>query len=40
MAMRWSGAFYNVLLCWLEGGAKETPEAMADEFLRIVNGAD
>ena len=33
-----SGAFYNMLLCWLEGGAKETPEAMADEFLRIVNG--
>lgn len=35
-----SGAFYNMLLCWLEGGAKETPEAMADEFLRIVHGAD
>ncbi len=33
-----SGAFYNMLLCWLENGAKETPEAMADEFLRIVNG--
>ena len=32
-----SGAFYNMLLCWLEDGMKETPEAMADEFLRIVN---
>ena len=32
-----SGAFYHMLLCWLENGAKETPEAMADEFLRIVN---
>lgn len=32
----YAGAFYNVLLCWLEGGAKETPGAMADEFLRIV----
>lgn len=35
-----SGAFYNMLLCWLENGAKETPEAMADEFLRIVNGTN
>lgn len=33
----YSGAFYNMLLCWLEGGTKETPEAMADEFLRIAN---
>lgn len=32
-----SGAFYNMLLCWLEGGMREPPEAMADEFLRIVN---
>lgn len=32
-----SGAFYNMMLCWLEGGAKESPEDMADEFLRIVN---
>ena len=31
----YAGAFYNVMLCWLEGGMKETPEAMADEFLRI-----
>lgn len=31
----YSGAFYNMMLCWLEGGMKETPEAMADEFLRI-----
>lgn len=30
-----SGAFYNMMLCWLENGARETPEAMADEFLRI-----
>lgn len=34
----YAGAFYNVLLCWLEGGAKETPETMADEFLHIVTG--
>ena len=33
----YSGAFYNMMLCWLEGGAQETPEAMADEFLRILN---
>lgn len=32
-----SGAFYNMMLCWLENGTKETPEAMADEFLRIAN---
>lgn len=32
-----SGAFYNMMLCWLENGMKETPEAMADEFLRIAN---
>lgn len=30
-----AGAFYHMMLCWLESGAKETPEAMADEFLRI-----
>ena len=24
-----------MLLCWLESGMKETPEAMAEEFLRI-----
>ena len=34
----YSGAFYNMMLCWLEGGTRETPEAMADEFLRLVNG--
>lgn len=34
-----SGAFYNMMLCWLEHGAKETPEAMAREFMRIANGA-
>lgn len=32
-----AGAFYNMMLCWLEGGTRETPEAMADEFLRIMN---
>lgn len=32
-----AGAFYNMMLCWLESGWKESPEAMADEFLRIVN---
>lgn len=32
-----SGAFYNMLLCWLESGTKETPEAMAEEFLRLAN---
>ncbi|MEG2533882.1 MAG: TetR/AcrR family transcriptional regulator [Gordonibacter sp.] len=30
-----TGAFYNMLVCWLEGGMREAPEAMADEFLRI-----
>ncbi|WP_087064857.1 TetR/AcrR family transcriptional regulator [Intestinibacillus massiliensis] len=34
-----SGAFYNMMLCWLESGTKETPEAMADEFLRIARSA-
>ena len=33
----YAGAFYNVLLCWLEGGMKETPEEMTEEFLRIIN---
>ena len=33
-----SGAFYNMMRCWLENGARETHEAMADEFLRIVSG--
>lgn len=32
-----AGAFYNMMLCWLEGGAKEPPEAMADAFMRIGN---
>ena len=34
-----SGAFYNMLLCWLESGMRESPEDMADEFLRIANHA-
>lgn len=33
----YAGAFYNILICWLDGGTQETPEAMADEFLRIIN---
>lgn len=33
----YSGAFYYMVLRWLEDGAKESPEAMADEFLRIAN---
>ena len=31
----YAGAFYNMMLSWLEGGMKETPEAMTEEFLRI-----
>ena len=34
-----AGAFYNMLVCWLESGMQETPEAMADEFLRIAAGS-
>ena len=34
----YAGAFYNMLVCWLEGGMRETPEALADEFLRIARG--
>ena len=34
-----AGAFYNMLICWLENGMKETAEDMADEFLRIANNA-
>lgn len=30
-----AGAFYNMMLCWLESGMKESPEEMAEEFLRI-----
>lgn len=33
----YSGAFYNMVIHWLEDGAKESPEDMADEFLRIAN---
>lgn len=35
MLYYYSGAFYNMMLCWLEAGTKETPEAMADEFIRL-----
>lgn len=31
----YSGAFYNMVLHWLENGAKESVEDMAEEFLRI-----
>lgn len=34
----YAGAFYNVLLCWLESGARESPEAMADAFMGLVDG--
>ncbi len=34
----YAGAFYNMVYCWLEGGAKESPEVMADEFLRLSGG--
>ena len=34
----YAGAFYNVLLCWLEGGTRESPEAMADAFMRLADG--
>nr|WP_122011723.1 TetR/AcrR family transcriptional regulator [Maliibacterium massiliense] len=32
-----SGAFYNMMLCWLQGGARETSEAMADAFLAFAS---
>lgn len=32
-----AGAFYNMMLYWIESGMEETPEDMADEFLRAVN---
>ena len=35
----YSGAFYNMVIHWLENGAKESPEEMADEFLRLANTA-
>lgn len=36
----YSGAFYNMVIHWLENGAKESPEDMANEFLRIANVRD
>lgn len=33
----YSGAFYNMVLFWLESGAVESTEAMANEFLRLAN---
>lgn len=32
-----SGAFYHILICWMESGMKESAQAMADEFLRIMH---
>lgn len=34
-----AGAFYNMMLHWLESGVRETPEAMADAFIQMANGA-
>ena len=34
----YAGAFYNVLICWLESGMKESTAAMADEFARMLHG--
>lgn len=36
----YAGAFYNVLICWLESGMKESPAAMADEFARMLTARD
>lgn len=33
----YSGAFYNMVIHWLESGSKESPEEMADAFIRIAN---
>ncbi|WP_055069156.1 TetR/AcrR family transcriptional regulator [Clostridium massiliamazoniense] len=33
----YSGAFYNMVIHWLENGTKESPEDMAREFMRITN---
>ena len=33
-----AGAFYNVLLCWLEAGMPEPPDVMAEAFARMANG--
>ena len=33
-----AGAFYNVMMCWLESGMKEPPEEMAREFVRMNKG--
>ncbi len=34
----YSGALYNMIICWLQNGAKESPEEMANEFYRLVKG--
>ena len=33
-----AGAFYNVLLCWLEAGMPEPTDVMAEAFARMANG--
>ena len=33
-------ALCNMMLCWLERGMRETPEARADMFLRIASNFD
>lgn len=33
-----AGAFYSVMMNWLESGTKESPEVMAREFVRMVEG--
>ena len=30
----YAGALYNMTICWLESGAKETPAQMADQYLK------
>ena len=30
----YAGALDNMTICWLENGAKETPEQMAEQFLK------
>lgn len=33
-----AGAFYNVLLCWLEASTPEPPDVMAETFARMAEG--
>ena len=34
----YAGPFYTSLLCWLEGGTRESPEAITDAFMRLADG--